>query len=137
MRLTGIVALSAIVLGLIATPALAWKQPTPSEKRAITQAVLRAIPAATRPKIEVKRIRVTSVRLYGIDFAPFAWASEVPKPGFEDSVQPQVFAVQRVPTASGGSRWVTVSYGTSGVGCGVVPLAYLRDLTGDRTPCPG
>ena len=65
--------------------------------------MLRDDSRSTRPKIEVKRIRVTSVRLYGIDFAPFALANEVPKRGFEDSVQPQVFAVQRVPTASGGS----------------------------------
>lgn len=137
MRLTRIVALSAALLGLLVPAATAARPATQAEKRAITQAVLRTIPASTRPKVQIKRIRVTSVRLYGIELAPFAFANEVPKRGFEDEVQPQVFAVQRVPTASGAFRWVTVSYGTSGVGCGVVPLAYLRDLTGDRTPCPG
>ena len=125
----------ALPAGFSRTPALAWKNPTAGQKRAITQAVLAAIPRSVRPKIQVKGIRVTTVRLYGIDIPPFAWANEVPKPAFQDTVQGQQFVVQQVPTATGRWRWVTVSYGSAFVGCGVVPLAYLRDLTGDKTPC--
>jgi hypothetical protein len=137
MRARFPVTLTVLVLacGLFAGPALAWKSPTAGQKRAITQAVLSAIPRSVRPKIQVKGIRVTSVRLYGIDIPPFASANEVPKPPYEDTVQGQQFVVQQVPTATGGWRWVTVSYGSAFVGCGVVPPAYLRDLTGDRTPC--
>ena len=137
MRARFLVTLTVLALtcGLLATPALAWRNPTPGQKRAITLAVLAAIPRSVRPKIEVKGIRVTSVRLFGIDIPPFAWANEVPKPAFQDTIQGQQFVVQQVPTATGGWRWVTVSYGSAFVGCGVVPLAYLRDLTGDKTPC--
>jgi len=136
-RLPVLLVVTALAFGLVAGPALAWARPSPAQKRGITKAVLAAIPRGTRPKITVKGIRVTSVRLYGLDIAPFASANEVPKPPYRDTIQGQQFVVQQVPTASGGTRWVTVSYGTAFVGCGVVPLAYLRDLTGDRTPCSG
>ncbi len=137
VRIPVILIVVALALGLVAGPALASRAPSSAQKRAITQAVLLAIPRSVRPKIQVKGIRVTTVRLFGIDIAPFASANEVPKPPFEDTIQGQQFVVQQVPTASGGWRWVTVSYGSAFVGCGVVPLAYLRDLTGDRTPCSG
>jgi hypothetical protein len=109
----------ALILALALPPsALAWRQPTPSERRAITQAAEHASHEG-RGKIYVSKIRVSTVG---------PWASaELTK--YEPGPNRATDALHKVH-----GKWTNARVGSLGAVC-VMPAADQQNLFGIR--CKG
>ncbi len=127
--------LAAITLALalaatLATPAGAAIGPG-NQRKAIQAGALKLLPRADRKKVVVQSIKVSTVS------RSWAIASVNAKPAFEATFQSFVVVLLKVPRINNSTYWVVADFGGAFVGCGVAPLAVLRDLYRARRPCAG
>jgi hypothetical protein len=108
--------------------ALCTSKPMPplssAEKAGITSAIRTTFTSST--------ITVTSVRYFVSPDSTHEYAGATVFGNYKKGggqVQPAFVIVRHV-----GGRWRTVDYGTSGVGCGKVPIKYLAEM---NLTCPG
>jgi hypothetical protein len=133
-RLLPLVAVALLVPLVLAAGALARKNATPTQAKAVSQAVTSS-PVGGINKVPTRRYTVTNVKISTVSKA-WAMASLVPTKAFRKSFQAAtVVAVQ----PAGTSKWVVVDLGSAEVGCGIAPNAVLADLLGlkrGESPCP-
>jgi hypothetical protein len=133
-RFVALALLVSLVFVAPASSALARKNATPAQAKAVAQAV-RSSPVAGINKVPTRRYVVTKVRISTVSKA-WAMASLQPTRAFRNSFQAAlVVAVQ----PAGTRRWVVVDLGSAEVGCGIAPDAVLADLLGLKSgeaPCP-
>jgi hypothetical protein len=114
--------------------ALASKNATPAQVRALTRAI-HATPVAGLNRIPASRYRVSRAKISTVS-ASWASASVEPTKRFQATLQ----GIEVVAVKPGGtSTWVVVDAGTAEVGCGIAPDPVLADLLGLKTgeqPCP-
>jgi hypothetical protein len=128
--------IAASALLVFSSSALASKNATPAQLKALTRAI-HATPVAGINTIPASRYSVSRARISTV--SP-SWASAwlLPTKRYRATLQSiEVVAVK----LAGKSTWVVVDAGTAEVGCGVAPDSVLADLLGLRTgeqPCaPG
>ncbi len=128
-------ALAASISALsLAAPALASRNATTAQTRALTRAIqTTSVGGANR--IPVSHYRVSRVKISSVSKA-WASASIVPTQRYQSTLQgASVVAVKLAGTGT----WVVVDLGTAAVGCGIAPNAVLVDLLGlkrGEQPCP-
>ncbi len=131
-----LVALAVLATFALSGTALASRNATSAQLRALTRAI-RATPVAGIDKIPTNRYRVTRAKISTVSTS---WASAWVEPTkrFQATLQGiEVLAVK----PGGTSTWVVVDAGTAEVGCGIAPDPVLADLLGLKAgeqPCaPG
>lgn len=133
-RFVALALLAALAFVTLGASALASKNATRAQARAVTQAV-RSSPVGGINKVPTKRYVVTRVKISTVSKA-WAMASLQPTKAFRNSFQAaSVVAVQ----PAGTRKWVVVDLGSAEVGCGIAPNAVLADLLGlkaGESPCP-
>jgi hypothetical protein len=133
-RPAAIALLAAASVLTLSSPALASKNATPSQIKALTRAA-RATPVAGINTIPASRYAVSRAKISTV--SP-SWASAWLEPGKRYRNTFQSIEVLAVKLAGTGS-WVVVDAGTAEVGCGVAPDSVLADLLGLKAgeqPCP-
>lgn len=133
-RFAALALLVPLVLVPPASSALARKNATRAQARAVARAV-RSSPVGGINRVPAKRYVVTKVKISTVSKA-WAMASLQPTRAFRNSFQAaSVVAVQ----PAGTRKWVVVDLGSAEVGCGIAPDAVLADLLGlkaGESPCP-
>jgi hypothetical protein len=100
--------------------AMAWRQPTASERQAITRAASRTPTAAPHPKVHVSNIRVSTV-------GPWASARITIYIGGGPDIATDILHKVR-------GKWINAGAGTAGEEC-VMPLKDRRNLGLAGYPC--
>jgi hypothetical protein len=133
-RCLALALLAALAFAALAASALARKNATPAQARAVARAV-KSSPVGGINTVPSNRYVVRKVEISTVSKA-WAMASLRPTKAARDRFQPAVVvAVQPAGTA----RWVVVDLGSAEVGCGIAPDAVLADLLGlkaGESPCP-
>jgi hypothetical protein len=131
-----LVALTVLAIFLSSSTALASRNATPAQVKALTRAI-HVTPVAGINKIPTNRYRITRARISTVSTS---WASAWVEPTkrFQATLQ----GIEVVAVKPGGtSTWVVVDAGTAEVGCGIAPDPVLADLLGLKAgeqPCaPG
>ncbi len=129
-------ALAIFAMFALSGTALASRNATPAQVKALTRAI-HATPVAGINKIPTNRYRVTRAKISTVSTS---WASGWVEPTkrFQATLQ----GIEVVAVKPGGtSTWVVVDAGTAEVGCGIAPDPVLSDLLGLKAgeqPCaPG
>jgi hypothetical protein len=126
--------IAASALLAVSGSALASKNATPAQVKALTRAI-HATPVAGINRIPVNRYRVERAKISTVSTS---WASAWVEPTkrFQATLQ----GIEVVAVRPGGtSAWVVVDAGTAEVGCGIAPDPVLADLLGLKAgeqPCP-
>jgi len=132
LRLPRLALVAALTAGALAGPALAARDATRAQQRALTRAV-HATPVGGLDEVPRSRYRVTGGQISTVSRS---WASAklVAAPRFRTTFQGgSVLAVQPAGTRG----WVVLDEGSAEVGCGIAPDTVLADLAGLQTaPCP-
>ena len=118
-------ALTILALLALSSTALASRNATPAQLKALTRAI-RATPVAGIGTIPAGHYRVTRAKVSTV--SP-AWASAWVEPTKRFQATLQGIEVVAVKLA-GKSTWVVVDAGTAEVGCGIAPDSVLADLLG-------
>jgi len=133
-RFLCLIAVASLVPFVLAASALARKNATRAQEKAVTQAV-KSSPLGGINTVPANRYRVANVKISTVSRA-WAMASLVPAKAFRNSFQAAtIVAVQ----PAGTSKWVVVDLGSAQVGCGIAPNVVLADLLGlkhGESPCP-
>jgi hypothetical protein len=134
VRCTAIALATAASVLLLSSSALASKNATPAQARALTRAI-HATTVGGVNKIPRNRYRISNAKISTVGKS-WATASLVPTKRSRATFQPAyVLAVNPAGTGS----WVVVDLGSAEVGCGIAPDPVLADLLGLKAgeqPCP-
>ena len=118
----------------LSSSALASKQASSSQTKALTRAI-HTTPVAGINKIPANRYRVVRAKISTVSKA-WAMASLVPTKRAQDTFQSSYVVAIKL---AGTGTWVVVDVGSAEVGCGIAPDSVLADLLGLKTgeqPCP-
>jgi hypothetical protein len=120
------------VLGLTAATAAPGLAATgPGNQKAGIVKAMQALLGPDRSKVTIEGIKITTV-----PDKVWAIATAAPKPEFEATFQGFYAVLVKVPDRESKLRWVVADFGSAFVGCGVAPVPVMKDLTGERNPCP-